>query len=255
MSTQELTSDEPRPGVDGAVPKALSVLEALARSRSPVRLTALAHELGIQKSTVHRILSTLTELDYVSQDRATGRYRASLKLWEMGARILAEHPVKRAAAGFLANLQRATGETVSLLVRAGDDVLYLEKLVSPRAVRVATRAGSRVPAVLTAGGKAMLAYAADARAVGERAAVRIQHPPFDVPAFLRELESIRARGYALSSFSPGVLSVGAPIGYERPRAAVSVSAARERLTKASQARIVEITLAACAEMAEALGRS
>ncbi len=255
----EETRSETRSGVEGAVPRALSVLEALARARAPMRLTALAQELGIQKSTVHRILSTLSALDYVSQDRATGCYRASLKMWEIGARIVAEHPVKRVAAGFLQALQRATGETVSLLVRVDDDdVLYLEKLISSRPGRATTRAGSRVPAVLTAGGKAMLAHDPDARAVAERSAARLRQTqtPFDVATFLRELAAIRARGYALSSFSPGVLSVGAPIlgPDEEVLAALSVSTPRERLTKTSQARIVELTLAACAEMAETIGR-
>jgi DNA-binding IclR family transcriptional regulator len=250
-------SEDGRAGVEGAVPRALSVLEALARAGSPMRLTALANELRIQKSTVHRILSTLTALDYVSQDRATGCYRASLKMWEMGAGILAEHPVKRAAAGFLHKLHRETGETVSLLLRASnDDVLYLEKLISPRPIRATTRTGSRVAAVLTAGGKAMLAHDPDARGVAERHAARSDPGSFDVASFLRELATIRARGYALSSFSPGVQSVGAPIlGPDHGvLAALSVSAPRERLTKASQAMIVEAVLATCAQMADAIGR-
>lgn len=256
MSIEDPTEDEGRRSVEGAVPRAFSVLEALARAGSPMRLTALANELGIQKSTVHRILSTLMALDYVSQDRATGCYRASLKLWEIGAGILAEHPVKRVGAEFLRKLQRETGETASLLVRAGDDVLYLEKLVSSRSSRIATRTGSRVPVVLTAGGKAMLAHDREARAVAERCAARIQDP-FDVPGFLRELESVRTRGYALSSFTSGVLSVGAAIVSADGEVfgALSVSAPRERLTKIGQARIVELTLSACDEMAEAIGRS
>jgi DNA-binding IclR family transcriptional regulator len=242
--------------VEGAVPRALAVLETLARTGSPMRLTTLANELRIQKSTVHRILSMLATLDYVSQDRATGCYRASLKVWELGTGILAEHPVKRAAAGFLQSLHRETGETVSLLVRSGDDVLYLEKLVSPRPVRPTTRAGSRVPAVLAAGGKAMLAHDPDARGVAERFAAQLAPGAFDVAAFMRELATIQKRGYALSSFSAGVVSVGAPILGKNvdALAALSVSAPRERLTRASQARIVEVTLATCAEMAEAMGR-
>lgn len=250
------SEDVVRSSVEGAVPRALSVLETLARARAPMRLTALANELRIQKSTAHRILSLLAALDYVSQDRATGCYRASLKVWEIGASVLAEHPVKRVAAGFLQSLHRATGETVSLVVRAGDDVLYLEKLVSPRPVRATTRAGSRVPAVLTAGGKAMLAHDPDAREVAERCSARVRSGSFDVSTFLRELATIRARGYALSSSHPGVLSVGASIlgPSDDALAALSVSAPRERITKTIQARIVELTLATSAEMAEALGR-
>jgi DNA-binding IclR family transcriptional regulator len=252
MSTEDAT----RQSAEGAVPRALSVLERLARAPAPMRLTALANELGIQKSTVHRILSMLSALDYVSQDPATGCYGASLKMWELGAGVLAEHPVKRAAAGFLQKLHRVTGETVSLLIRAGDDVLYLEKLLSPRAMRPTTRAGSRVPAVLTAGGKAMLAHDPDVRRVAERCASRLRRERFEVASFLRQIETVRTRGYALSSSHPGVLSVGAAVfgSDDTPIAALSVSAPRERLTKTTQARIVEVTLATCAEMAEGIGR-
>jgi DNA-binding IclR family transcriptional regulator len=128
----------------------------------------------MQKSTVHRILSSLSQLGYTEQVEPTSCYRATLKLWELGVGIAAEHPVKRAASMFMAALHRATGETVSLTILSGDDVLYLDKILSPRPIRFTTRIGSRVPAPLTAGGKAMLAHAPDARAIARRAALRIK---------------------------------------------------------------------------------
>lgn len=236
--------------MDRAVARSFRLLEALARARGGARLSDLAAETGLQKSTVHRILGTLCALGYAEQEESS-RYRASLKAWELGAGVVAELPIRRAAAGFLHSLHRATGETVSLTILSGDDVVYLEKLVAPRPVRFMTRVGSRVPAVLTASGKAMLATRPDAAEIMARTTTR---RPLDVPAVMAELEEARRRGYASSGYSPGVTSIGAAvvIGGAPAEAALSVSAPTDRLTGRKRDAAVEALLEASARMAEAL---
>lgn len=245
------------PPAESAVSRAFAVLEVLARSAEPMRLSALALRLGMQKSTAHRLLSALTQLGYVEQVEATSCYRATLRLWEMGVGVLAEHPIKRAAAAFLETLHRATGETVSLTLLDGDDVLYLDKIISPRPIRFTSRVGSRAPAPLTAGGKAMLAHAPDAKAIVRRALSRISSKRrVDIDVFMRELEQVRARGYATSTFSAGVVSIGAAVlgrTGEAP-AALSVSAPAERVSMKKRAEIAEHVMAACANIAERVGR-
>lgn len=238
--------------MDRAVARSFQLLEALARARGSVRLSDLATETGLQKSTVHRMLATLCALGYAEQD-ASSRYRASLKVWELGAGVVAELPIRRAAAGFLQGLHRATGETVSLTILSGDDVVYLEKLVAPRPVRFMTRVGSRVPAVLTASGKAMLATRPDAAEVVARANTR---RALDISAVMVELEEARRRGYALSGYSPGVTSIGAPvaIGGTPAEAALSISAPADRLVGPKRDAAIEALLEACSRMAEALDR-
>jgi DNA-binding IclR family transcriptional regulator len=241
------------PAAEGAVARALGVLELLALSPEAARLSAVALALGLQKSTTHRILSTLTSLGYVEQVAETGCYRATLKLWELGASAINEHPVARVARPFLHELHRATGETVSLTMLAGDEVLYLDKIVSPRAIRFTTRVGSRVPAPLTAGGKVLLAHQRDPRASIKRSAARIERSrPLDVEALVRELEEVRERGYAISSYSPGVISVAAPVMARdgRAAAALSVSAPVERVTAKKKAATIERVLNTCANMSE-----
>lgn len=220
-------------------------------------MSALASELGLQKSTVHRILQTMAEMGWVTQEEGTGRYRASLKTWELGSAIIGEHPIKRAAAPFLHELGKLTGETVSLTILSGLDVLYLDKIVSPRPMRFTTRAGSRVPAPLTAGGRAMLAFEPDARAlVEEVAALEFNSRDFDVEQFMAELEQIRREGFATSSFTPGVISIaGAIMAHDgRAAAALSVSAPAERLGGKKKAEIIEAVKSVCARMAELVGR-
>jgi DNA-binding IclR family transcriptional regulator len=234
--------------MDRAVARSFQLLEALARARGGARLSDLAPAAGLQKSTAHRILATLCALGYAEQD-ASSRYRATLKVWELGAGVVGDLPIQAAAAGFLQGLHRTTGETVSLTILSGDDVIYLEKLVAPRPVRFLTRIGSRVPAVLTAGGKAMLAMRSDAEEIVLRAAAL---RPLDVPAIMAELEEVRRRGYALSSYSPGVASFGAAIGSDHAEAALSVSAPANRLGGRKQEAIVDALLEARARMTEAL---
>ena len=121
--------------------KAFAVLEALSRAKGPSRLSALASDLDLQKSTVHRILGELSALGYVVQDDGTGLYRPTLRTWELGTAVVADVPIKQVASGALLRLHEQTGETVSLVVRSGDDALYLDKIISPRPVRFTTRVG------------------------------------------------------------------------------------------------------------------
>jgi DNA-binding IclR family transcriptional regulator len=236
---------------DGAVAKALKVLEHLARTGRPQRMSAIAVALDLQKSTVHRILSTLVTSGYVEQRQDTACYVASLKLWELGSGVLHEHPIKRAATGFLQELHRATGESVSLTILSGDDVLYLDKLLSPRAIKFSTRVGSRVPAALTAGGQAMLAHLPDAPARVKRTAAALKRPHrIDVDAYLSELQTVRSRGYSIATAIEGVIGMGAPLMSHdgQPVAALSVSAPKERMSVTKQKLIVQRLLNACASM-------
>lgn len=240
--------------MDQAVSRALAILEALAQTGTPLRLARLTEQVGLRKSTTHRILQSLIELGYVEQEADTGRYAASLKLWELGSAVVVEHPVRRAAASFLQTLHKQTGETVSLLVRAGDDVLYLERLVSPRPVRFSARPGSRAAALLTSGGRAMLAADPDARAVVERTAEALRdRRSIDIEAALSDLAEIRARGYAISRDTPGVVSLGCALPVRVGQAAISVSAPTERLGDGGEARIAEALLSTCTALGDTVG--
>ncbi|MBD3647203.1 MAG: IclR family transcriptional regulator, partial [Pseudomonadales bacterium] len=213
-------------------------------------------ECGMQESTVHRILGKLSTLGYVEQVEETGCYRARLRMWELGTAIINEHPVRRVATPFVHQLHDATGETVSLTILDGDDVLYLDKVISPRAVRFTTRVGSRVPAPLTAGGKAILAQLDDARGVVRRTIRRIKTSrQVTVETLMQEIDDARRHGYAVSRFSPGVVSFAAAIVARdgHPAAALSVSAPEERLDDEKRANIIEKVRVTCAEIAERVG--
>lgn len=243
-------------GVEGAVPRAFAVLEWLALAPEPVRLSAVALQLGLQKSTVHRILATLIERGYVEQIPESGCYRATLRLWEMGSGLISQHPIKRTATPYLQQLHGVTGETVSLMILTGDDVLYLDKIVSPRPMPFTSRPGSRLPAPLTAGGKALLSLNPNADAVVRRVRASLHNKGLlNLTHVRRDLDEARQRGYATSQFRTGVRSVGAAVVDQSgaPVAALSVSAPLTRIDDQKQADMVEQLLGTCAAISENLG--
>lgn len=243
--------------MDTTVAKGLSVLELLARSNAPIRLSAVAEQLGLQKSNAHRLLSTLAALGYVTQETETGRYHATLKTWELGASIIAEHPAKRAAAPYLQDLHRLTSETVNLTVLDGLEVIYLDKILTTRPLRVSTQVGSRLIAALTAAGKSILAHEPDPVPLLEK--TKTTYPraaDLDIPAFLAELQLVRERGYATHEGTTQILTIAAPIlgRNDRAAAALSLSAPMERLHGKALEQAIEAVLTTSARIAETVGR-
>lgn len=243
--------------MSSAIEKSFQVLEAVS-AHGPARLSALASELDLGKSTVHRILGELVTLGYVIQEEGSGRYRATLRTWELGTAVVADLPIKQVTSGALQELHATTGETVSLVVRSDDDALYLDKLIAPRPMRFTTRVGSRVPLPIPAGGQALLAGADDAAAVVARVAARPElRGAFDPDAILAQLERARERGYAVvSSESRGVTSIAAAIVDRdgQPAAALAVSSPTDHLGTHGRDDVAEAVVSIATRSSEWLGR-
>src|SRR5690606_19310941 len=114
--------------------------------------------VGLTRSNAHRTLQTLAHAGYVAKDRASGAYRGTIRLFELGARQMAGMDVRRLAAPYMRELADKTGETVHLSVLDGLDVVYIDKIDSPQPVRAYSVVGGRAPAYAVATGKALLAY-------------------------------------------------------------------------------------------------
>lgn len=223
--------------------KALSLLELLSEREEPRSVSELARDLGWQKSNVHFILSSLCANGYVEQDPATKRYFPTLKLWELGNRVLGRLDLRRVASPFLASLAETTGETVSLAILDHDEVLYLHKVDSPKPVRAYTPEGRRAPAYCTSTGKAMLAYQPEE--VIARVAAHIERHTSRTLTNVRELKlelrRIRELGYSMNrgEWRDSVRGVAVPIldGTQKVVAAIGVFGPAERLPTKSLNRL------------------
>ena len=107
--------------------RVFQVLEALAEG-GPAALTVLSQHLGLSKSTTHRMLHSLAELGYVRKEEASGKYCLTLKLLEISGRLLEQFDVLPAARRHLEKLMRLTNETVHLVQREGDSIVYIDKV-------------------------------------------------------------------------------------------------------------------------------
>jgi DNA-binding IclR family transcriptional regulator len=243
--------------VDTALGKGLRVLETLAAAGAPVRLSRIADDLGMQKSSAHRVLRALVDSGFAAQDPTSGLYVATLKVWELGAAVVTALPIKQAATTVLQELHRTTAETVSLTVRDGDDVLYLDKIVAPRPIGFTTRIGSRVPAPLTVAGKAMLSYEADARDVVERVAASLGGEIVDVDKVVADIDRARREGYLVGRgrAERGIVGIAAAVPGPGGRAAagLTVSAPVQDLDARRQREIIDALLVAAASLGEAIG--
>jgi DNA-binding IclR family transcriptional regulator len=149
------TAPSTLPDPPSILTKAFDLLRAFNSRDRVMTLSELARAAQLPKSTVHRLLARLMELDAV-EHHADG-YKLSLGLLQLGATTPAAN-LRDLAMPYLAALHRWTGETVHFAVLRHFDVVYLEKLARSDSPSALSRVGGQLPANCTAVGKALLAW-------------------------------------------------------------------------------------------------
>ncbi|WP_404802968.1 IclR family transcriptional regulator [Microbacterium commune] len=220
-----------RPQVPAA-DQTLRILRHLARRPAPIAATALARELGIPRSTVYHLLATLEEHGFVVHLAQERRWGLGTSAFELAGGYARQEPLARLGRPILAGLADRVGESAHLAVMSGRDVLYIVEERAARRPALVTDVGVRLPAHLTATGRAMLAAL-------PRAQVRALYPDTAAftdrtgsgparPAELREvLRQVRQAGVATEDgeVTAGFRSVAAAVHDHAgwPIAAVAVT--------------------------------
>lgn len=219
-----------------AVERALDILLCFTEDDPDLSLTQIAERVGIHKSTVHRLLSTLESRRFVNRNQVTGSYHLGLRFVEMASLVLKDVDLQRWARPFLQRLSAECGETVDLAVLDGTHVIYLEVIESPQRVKIAAAVGQRLPATCTATGKAFMAFLSDDHvgAIIDAGLTRHTERTLVSPQDLHEdLRQSRERGFAISEqeYEKDINAIAAPIldarGY--PVAAIAVVGPSYRL--------------------------
>jgi len=202
--------------------KAFDVLESFNQSRRVMTLSEIARKSGLPKSTTHRILTMLLEVDAVQ--RVGQGYRIGLRIFTMGT-CSAEVQLRNVALPHLERLRRVTKQTVHLAVIEEADVVYLEKLPSAASPSTPAVVGGRLPARSTGVGKALLAFTGPAPE--SVTSPRNHTSTFRRPGLLRSyLQDVRMMGIAADreEAARGLACVAAPIFVgQQAVAAVSVA--------------------------------
>ncbi|HYB12975.1 MAG TPA: IclR family transcriptional regulator [Myxococcota bacterium] len=243
----------------GTVEKALDVLFHLHEAAQPRGVTAIAHSLGLAKSSVHRLLAALGQRGLVEQD-AQDRYRLGIGLVALGLGLLEREPVVLAARPILERAAKELGETLFLTAAREGEVTVLDKVEGPGFLRAAPRIGEKVPLHATAVGRLHLAFAPDFVALPEgplqsfTPRTRTQRS-----AVLQEVARARRRGWAENreEWIPGLVVVASPVLADgRLVATLALAAPTVRLAARESGRVAKRLLAAAGEIADRLqGRS
>jgi IclR family KDG regulon transcriptional repressor len=192
------------------------IIEALAAAGQPMRLTALAGQLGEPKAKMHRHLSTLKHLGFVDQDAKTETYRLGLKLVYIGQSAIDQFDLRRLAEPYMSRLRDLTRQTVVLSTPASGDAIINAVVESPNLVTISVRLGYRLPAHASAQGRLNLAFAPLAvqqRILARKLQAFTPRTMVD-PAKLRErLSQIRQQLFDVSMDETllGISAVAAPI--------------------------------------------
>jgi len=210
---------------------AVSVLGCFTAQRE-LGATQVARQLGVAKSTACRMLAALAAGGLL--ERASGgRYRLSLRVFELGVLAAERSPVRDVARPVLIDLQQDLRETVQLGVPVAGHIAYIDRYGHDKmGLQLSGEVMQRVPGYSSSSGRVLAAF--DEQVRREVLAVpRRKHTPFTItdPERLdRVLAAARAAGYAATreEYAPGYSSVAAPVlvpgpdGGSRPVASISV---------------------------------
>lgn len=155
-----------------AADQTLRILSYLARRREPVAARLIASSLDLPRSTVYHLLATLQEHGYVIHLPEQHRWGLGTSAFELAGGYSRQQPLARLGRPLVAALADRAGESAHLAVLTGRDVVYIVEERAPRRPSLVTDVGVRLPAHLTATGRAMLAAlpAAQVRALFPSAA-------------------------------------------------------------------------------------
>ena len=194
------------------------MLRFLASQADPVTLQAIASAVGIPRSTAYHLLDVMIEEGFVVHLPEEHRYGLGVASFEVGSGYARQEPLQRIARRALAALVDLVGQSAHLAVLHGRDVLYVLEERAPGRPPLVTDVGVRLPAHLTASGRAILAALppSQVRALyPDRSSFVDRHGvgPTSPSALRSLLVETRQRGYALEDgeVTPGFASVAAVV--------------------------------------------
>lgn len=136
--------------------RALHILNKLSEYPDGLPIARLSEQVGLSKSTTHRLLSTLASLNYVVKDEETDKYKLGLQVLFLSRNLLNNLDIVNIAKRHLEKLSQEVNETVHLCIEDQGEILYVDKIESTQTIRMYSRVGNRAPMYCTAVGKILL---------------------------------------------------------------------------------------------------
>lgn len=213
-----------------SIQRATAVLRSFTEAEPELGVMELSQRLGLHKSTVSRILSTLQGEGLVGQNPETGKYRLGVGLISLAGVALGRLDIRGLSQPYLNRLAEISEETVNLAIRDSRECVNIERIASPKPIQYVGWIGRRMPLHCTASGKVFLAHLppeAFKAALPDSLNRYTTKTIVSHQALEQSLPSICQQGYAIvhEEFEEGFSDIAAPI-YDRRRqvvATVSIS--------------------------------
>ncbi|WP_217578679.1 IclR family transcriptional regulator [Mesorhizobium sp. GbtcB19] len=208
-------SDDQRLGVK-SVHLAFEVLEAVAFEPGEIGVSELANKLRTTKGTVFRHLQTLVDRGYLIQNASTQRYRVGARAYLIGRAAAERVDIIAGSQDAMRSLRDETGETVVISSLSNRGNIVMNTLIGKSSLEIGVRVGSVLEPHATAQGKAVLAF--DTQGLAKQLRRRglaglTPHTVTDIDELERQLEAVRAQGYATAAEEMllGISALAAPV--------------------------------------------
>ena len=200
-----------------AIDRAFAALELLSKAPEGLKAAEIAERLGLNQTTVHGILKSLSNWNAVHQDPRTGLYKIGIGIYNLAQAYSLEAEIRDKARPLLVELSEEFGETVNLGILSNYQVVTVVESVPERPLTAREIHGVGALPHTQARGKVLLAFGGPSKVRGFRSRFpRLKGEdggPFDYDAFERELAQVREQGYAAAHHSKHgeVLSFAVPV--------------------------------------------
>ncbi|MGL4648032.1 MAG: IclR family transcriptional regulator [Caldilineaceae bacterium] len=243
-----------------SVSRAIALLKAFRDAQPEWTLGDLAAHVGLNKATAHRLLAALEAEQLIVRNPRTGGYRLGPELIALGGSAMRSNDLRSVSRPLLEALAAETGETTTLEVLSGAEVVIVDEVSSRHLLGMSQEVGARLPAHATSTGKLLVAmggpeaerclYSGPLPALAQRTVTT----PSDLH---RQFVQIRAQGYAItqSELEAGFTAVAAPV-FDYAGivvAAVSLGGPEARLRGETLLQAVTLTRRTASEISTHLG--
>lgn len=213
-----------------SVHNAMRILKQFSHEEPELGISELSVRLGLAKSTVYRLIKTLTENHLVEQNHRTQKYRLGIAAFELGFTVYHQLKLRSVALPLLEKLMKSVRKIVHLGVYDNGGIIYLVKRVPEDHQGTISRIGKRTPSHCTASGKLLLAHQDEdeiEHILSQSLRVYTDRTITSKHVLKEQLEQIRLKGYSLchEELKEGISSLAVPVydDSEEVIAAISIT--------------------------------
>lgn len=209
------------------VDRALAILEMIAQK--PMSQKELEAETGLNRTTLSRLLFTLSDRKYIQKDEITKRYKIGFKVVDISSHMINQLELKTEALPFLRELTQNIGRVCHMGILSNNEVVYIEKIEPMTSIRMFSAIGKRVPLHSTSLGKALLIDKSEKEILtilGDRQMEKFTDYTFTNHIdFINEMGKVKNQGYSIDNQEneEGIYCVAAPIKDYRHRVIAAIS--------------------------------